>query len=742
MSESKSLLARLLAKENISVQHGNYRTAYFDVKNRVLGLPLWKDDNKDLYDMLVGHEVGHALFTPAEGWADAQTTEVVTRVPGDYLNIVEDIRIERLIQETYPGMVRSFKGGYNHLYDSDFFEIKGRNINGLKLMDRINLKAKLRDLIDVEFSLEEQPLVDKAFAAKTWDEVVEAARELYDWVKSQPPEESDKANNTQKSDEGDQTGEEEEDPTSGEEDSEDPEQDPTPSSSEEGDGPDEEDRDNNETKESTGSEEPPEDKSDEEVETYRNAMKNSEELLDTDINGNLPIVINGAHRWQMMERIVPFERVSASRQKIKDDRCARIEEAYNDPQSIYSERDRRDDYKRMDTDDAYKEFLTETKRFVNVMVKEFETRKAAYQYSKASVSRSGALDLDKLHSYKTSADIFRRVTHLADSKSHGMVMLIDNSASMSNCRGAVISQVLNLAMFCKRVNIPFDVYSFTNGHVNEHDLTHEGRQERLNYMENRPMEDLNHTSFHLVHVLSSSFSKKNYDKAYRELFDLSIDAPYSEGEYDRMSGTPLNDVLSGMHLILKDFKRKHGIQKPIFTLLTDGDSNGLSIKGDLIKLAQSESRSGIKMKVAESNKTYSIRKGKVRTAIATSVTRSLLDIIRKEVPGLTTLGYFVANDNDDFKIAVNRATGFDPDALRLARKDVRQKKFVSYDNVLGYDRYFILRSEKKDSLEAKDDEFKVPTKAKRNEIRNAFKKYAKSKKGNRVLATQFAEVVS
>jgi len=102
----------------------------------------------------------------------------------------------------------------------------------------------------------------------------------------------------------------------------------------------------------------------------------------------------------------------------------------------------------------------------------------------------------------------------------------------------------------------------------------------------------------------------------------------------------------------------------------------------------------------------------------------------------------VANDNDDFKTAVNRATGFDPDALRLARKDVRQKKFVSYDNVLGYDRYFILRSEKKDSLEAKDDEFKVPTKAKRNEIRNAFKKYAKSKKGNRVLATQFAEVVS
>ena len=57
---AKNTLAKLLAKEGITVQHGNYETAYFDVENRVLGLPVWKDmDN--LYDLLVGHEVGHAL---------------------------------------------------------------------------------------------------------------------------------------------------------------------------------------------------------------------------------------------------------------------------------------------------------------------------------------------------------------------------------------------------------------------------------------------------------------------------------------------------------------------------------------------------------------------------------------------------------------------------------------------------------------------------------------------------------
>src|SRR6056297_419116 len=198
MGESKSLLARLLAKENITICHGNYNTAYFDVQNRVLGLPLWKDDDKDLYDMLVGHEVGHALYTPAEGWMGTQSKENDDRVPGDYLNVVEDIRIERKIQEMYPGIVRSFKKGYSYLNDSDFFGLKGRDHNRMGLMDRINLKAKLRDLIDVEFSSVEQPLVDRAFSANTWDEVVESARELYEFLKSNP----ESQNQTQQNENG------------------------------------------------------------------------------------------------------------------------------------------------------------------------------------------------------------------------------------------------------------------------------------------------------------------------------------------------------------------------------------------------------------------------------------------------------------------------------------------------------------------------------------------------------------
>ena len=93
-------LPKLLAKENITIQHGNYKTAWFDIKNRILGLPVWEDMGKDVYDLLIGHEVGHALETPFEGWHDSP--EKLEGCPRSYINVVEDARIERKVKARYP----------------------------------------------------------------------------------------------------------------------------------------------------------------------------------------------------------------------------------------------------------------------------------------------------------------------------------------------------------------------------------------------------------------------------------------------------------------------------------------------------------------------------------------------------------------------------------------------------------------------------------------------------------------
>ena len=82
----QSTLAKLLAKENIQVIHGAYKTAWFDPQKRVLALPVWKNKGKAVYDLLTGHEVGHALYTPAAGWHDA--VDDVNGAPRAYLNVV------------------------------------------------------------------------------------------------------------------------------------------------------------------------------------------------------------------------------------------------------------------------------------------------------------------------------------------------------------------------------------------------------------------------------------------------------------------------------------------------------------------------------------------------------------------------------------------------------------------------------------------------------------------------------
>ena len=146
MLQKKSVLARLLANENISVQQGNYSTASFDIVNRVMRLPLWKDMSNDLYDLLVGHEVSHALHTPSD-----PNVLNVPNVPFSFINIVEDIRIEKKILRKYPGLIGNFTRGYDELFEMDLFGTKDKDLSTLPFMDKLNIKSKGRAAVEVDF---------------------------------------------------------------------------------------------------------------------------------------------------------------------------------------------------------------------------------------------------------------------------------------------------------------------------------------------------------------------------------------------------------------------------------------------------------------------------------------------------------------------------------------------------------------------------------------------------------------
>ena len=179
--EVKGNLAKLLATENLIVEHRVVETASFDVDRRVLVLPIW-NVSSTVYNMLVGHEVGHALFTPNEDWKNLT-------VPKSYINITEDARIEKLMKRKFPGLAKDFFRGYQQLNDQDFFDLEGMEVEKLNLIDRINLHYKVGSYAIIPFDDAETALRDAVGETETFEEAVACAEAIYAYQKGKQDEE-------------------------------------------------------------------------------------------------------------------------------------------------------------------------------------------------------------------------------------------------------------------------------------------------------------------------------------------------------------------------------------------------------------------------------------------------------------------------------------------------------------------------------------------------------------------------
>ena len=186
LKNQKDSLARLMATENLTIVHKKIPTAYFDVKNRVLACPTFKDDiSPELYDLFMGHEVGHALNTPYEG---LHSTLVENKTLKGYLNVVEDVRIEKAIKQKYQGLRSSFFKAYNELMDRNFFGIKGRDLQSLSLIDKINMYFKSSKRMKLQFTKDELSYVEKTDNLKNMDDVIALAKDIINYQEKKDQE--------------------------------------------------------------------------------------------------------------------------------------------------------------------------------------------------------------------------------------------------------------------------------------------------------------------------------------------------------------------------------------------------------------------------------------------------------------------------------------------------------------------------------------------------------------------------
>ena len=789
--EAKSYLAKLLATENLTVEHRKVETAYFDLANRLLVVPIWKEMNNDILDMLLAHEIGHALYTPQDEWTAAVESKVA---PHSYLNIVEDARIEKLIKRKYPGLSQSFIKGYRDLIRNDFFKTADKNVNEMLLIDRLNLHFKMSHVeSDIVFDgAEELMFVERMANVETFKDVELLAADLAEYCKSESETKSLDDHEFEYGPDGDaadvdDNGDADESDGNGDgeghdgEESDDKSKNKSNKSNKEGDDADEDgegdsmfgDTDSGDQSNLSNDSYAPGDFVPE-SETDAAWADGQKDLVDERCKDNAYYHV---HEFtNLSEYVVDYKKVAGVFKKSRDNALHT---------KGYFMQKYRESWSSLITD--YKQFSKDQSKAVSYMVKEFELKKAATAHSRSMQANSGVVDPLKLHSYKFNDDIFKRLTVTPDGKNHGLMMFIDWSGSMHNKIAPTIKQLMNLTMFCRKVQIPFEVYAFSNNnnygsYTDKHGNICGRKRPQPNYKDGDITID---SSLLLLNFISSKMTAKEYEEGMLNLHFLATTYGYDRygyrgRNYDyeaakaeqwkddlpgvprgfQLSSTPLNDTIMAAMKMVPAFQKKYNIDKMNTVFLTDGASDGgeriISMNDD----DKTEPDSWVTRRIGgdwkfkkvayDANIILTDRLTKKSLPVGDSrrhLTNALLKVLKNRT-GCKVLGFFVDDKTTIGKSTLNRyfptedfyGLGYKTFDRKKVNAEFRKNKVLVVTENTGYDELYLLAGGK---MNVVDSGMETPSEnAKKGEIKRLFAGSLKNSKTSRVVLNKFIKQVA
>ena len=650
-----------MASENLIVEQRKVRTASFDVINRILTIPILDDKIiPELYDLFMGHEVGHALFTPPELFTRYKELDITFSV----LNVIEDARIEKMIKSKYPGLKQPFIIAYNDLVKRNFFDTEDTNINELNFIDRANMYIKLGVNSGIDFiTTIEQDLMEEILSCTTIDDVLIVARKVMDYLEIEDKE------STNPNDEGEE---------------------------QESDG----DRDG----ESCDYQKRVESETD-------NALRKNQEQLYSEANfeyyyGNIPTVD--------MDKVIVDHKIVWRNYRTHVD-------------LIHPEYYREHYQQRLVlNNDLYQTFRTESKKVVAYLVKEFELKKNAQQLKRASVAKTGELNMDAIFSYKFADDMFKKLAVVPNGKSHGLVLFIDWSGSMQNTLHNTVKQLLNLVMFCKQVNIPFEVYAFTDRFAESIQTHKDGDLEIF-------------SSVNMLNILSNKMITREYNYAVQSLLALSrnMHEYQSAPKWFSLGRTPLNAAIVTAMTVVPKFKKDYNLQIVNTVFLTDGESDG----NRFIHYNDGIDRVGLGID-PDTFKSLVIRdpKTKHQETIKSPhhgrlVTAAYLKLL-KSITKCNIIGFYVVYRRSTSAIEYLFPDTIDHDAIKAQFRRDNYKVVTT----AGYDEYYLLRADGMGTAE--DAELKVKENATTRGLVSSFTKFSKQRTTNRVVLNRFINMIS
>mgnify|MGYP000553999158 FL=1 len=724
---SKSTLAKLLATENISVEYRKVQTASFDIVNRRLTLPIMNDTTPEMTDLLVGHEVGHALDTPQ---SYVESAKAGGSAFSTFLNVIEDARIERKIKDRYPGLRKPMAIAYRQFTERDFFGIKGQDVNEFMLIDRINLHFKLGAIAGIKFNADEMLYVNEVEKADSFEQVKDITERLYDFCKAELEQKRQEAKEEfQKRKENGEFDDEEFDNEDGFGDDTEDYEDQDPNSSGSNGGEDDDDYESEDRFDNGYSNEP----------TFENTMPNELKVYGDEVKSVTDEKFQQALKGLAETKEINVGKIASQKKIYLKDYIVPFKELQFFDESFY-DTEELEPHERYDASLLTK-FESKNKNAIAYLIKEFEMKKKAAELRRVTVSDTGTLDTNKLHTYKFNDDIFRKIGAVADGKNHGIVMFIDWSGSMADNMSGTIEQLITMSTFCRKVNIPFDVYAFSTQYPKK--LKDMPVDSSVDIKENQ----LDIDYFSLLNILSSSMKNQTYRKFANDLLNVAeAYEPYSHHRRHNKSsyikngmglgGTPLNATIQVASNVVNDFRKRTRSEIVNVIFLTDGeDSTTLwttSADHRGARIGPSDYRSVSYIEDKDSAKTYRVSdKG---------VTPTLLQIL-KDRTGCNLIGFYILPKSKRyFQNAMSR---FNMIMTDDGYKQFRNEKFFSV-NGYGYSEYFLIPggedlSTEDDSLSDILGESKDVSARK---LKGAFLKMNQNRLTNRVLLSKVIKEIA